>query len=170
MRKKIFLVGLMGSGKSYWKNRLSKKYKIRSYDLDYIIETFEESSIDELFTEIGEAGFREKEAAALRMFRQNNSFILATGGGTPCFHDNMDWMNEQGITIWLDESIDTLADRLQTEKDHRPLIKNLSHEEIKNFIKVQYWERLQFYEKATYRLKSKQINDAEFMKIIEENE
>ncbi|MCA6497827.1 MAG: hypothetical protein IM558_08835 [Chitinophagaceae bacterium] len=102
MRKKIFLVGLMGSGKTYWKNRLSKKYKIRGFDLDNIIETFEEKSITELFDEFTEVGFRKKEAAALRMFQQNSSYILSTGGGTPCFHDNMDWMNQQGITIWLD--------------------------------------------------------------------
>jgi shikimate kinase len=169
MGKKIFLVGLMGSGKSYWKNRLSKKYKIRGFDLDYIIETFEEKSIVELFEEIGEEGFRVKEAAALRMFQQNNSFILSTGGGTPCFHDNMDWMNQQGITIWLDVPTKILTQRLIEEKEHRPLIKKLSEDQIAEFINNQFWQRFKFYEKATHRLTDEQINDAVFKKIFESN-
>lgn len=170
MRKKIFLVGLMGSGKTYWKNRLSKKYKIRGFDLDNIIETFEEKSISELFAEVTEVGFREKEAAALRMFQQNSSYILSTGGGTPCFHDNMDWMNQQGITIWLDVYTHTLAQRLVAEKEHRPLIQNLADDEIGRFIIFQFWERVKYYEKATYRLQDDQITDAAFHKIIVSNE
>jgi shikimate kinase len=170
MHKKIFLIGLMGSGKTYWKNRLSKKYEIRGYDLDYIIETFEEKTIVELFEEFTETGFREIEAAALRMFQQNAAYILSTGGGTPCFHDNMDWMNQQGITIWLDVSNQLLTQRLMAEKEHRPLIKNLSDKEIANFINLQFWERLKYYEKATYRLQDGQINDASFKKIIESHE
>jgi len=170
MKKKIFLVGLMGSGKTYWKNRLSKKYKIRGFDLDYIIETFEEKSIAEIFEEFTEVGFREKEAAALRMFQQNSSYILSTGGGTPCFHDNMNWMNQQGITIWLDVQTYSLTKRLVAEKEHRPLINTLTDEEIGNFIKQQFWDRLKYYEKATYRLTDDQINDAEFDKIFKSNE
>ena len=170
MRMKFFLVGLMGSGKTYWKNRLSKKYKIRGFDLDNIIETFEEKSITELFDEFTEVGFRKKEAAALRMFQQNSSYILSTGGGTPCFHDNMDWMNQQGITIWLDVNTQILTQRLVAEKINRPLINNLSDDEIGSFIIRQFWERLNYYQKATYHLQDDQINDAAFQKIIESNE
>lgn len=167
MNTKIFLIGLMGSGKSYWKNFLSKKYRIRGYDLDFLIESFEEQTIAEIFEEKGETAFREIEAATLRWFGQNNSYILATGGGTPCFHDNIDWMNSQGITIWIDEPIETLTERLKQEKAHRPLISHLSDEAVYNFLNQLRWERISFYEKATYRLEGKQISEAEFKKIID---
>jgi shikimate kinase len=104
------------------------------------------------------------------MFQQNSSYILSTGGGTPCFHDNMDWMNQQGITIWLDVHTQILTQRLVAEKINRPLINNLSDDEIGSFIIRQFWERLKFYQKATYHLQDEQINDAAFQKIIESNE
>lgn len=166
MAKKIFLIGLMGSGKSYWKNFLSERYRVRGYDLDYLIESFEEQTIAEIFEEKGEEFFREKEAAALRWFQQNPSYILATGGGTPCFNDNIDWMNSQGITIWIDESISTLTNRLQSEKEHRPLISQLSDDEIHHFLSEQRWQRLPFYEKAQYKLNRDNISEAGFKKII----
>jgi len=170
MLPKIFLIGYMGSGKSYWKNRLSKKYRIRGYDLDYLIEAFEEQSIAEIFEEKGESVFREKEASALRWFRENKSFILATGGGTPCFHDNMDWMNRNGLTIWLDASPSVLADRLIPEKKHRPIISRLSDNEIFEFISQQIIKRLPFYEQARIHVKEEQIGDEVFQSIFEANE
>ncbi|MFX8731638.1 shikimate kinase, partial [Acinetobacter baumannii] len=80
----------------------------------------------EIFEEKGEAYFREKEALSLRTFEGMHHLILATGGGTPCFHDNIQWMNEHGITIWLNEPTSMLTERLKAEKNHRPLVAALS--------------------------------------------
>ena len=117
---KLFLIGMMGSGKSHWKKKLATKMKVGGYDLDFLVESHEEKTITELFAEDGEDYFRQSEAKVLRWFAEKKAFVLATGGGTPCFHNNMQWMNEQGVTVWIDEPIDVLAARLFPEKDHRP--------------------------------------------------
>src|SRR5471030_3001424 len=119
---KLFLIGMMGTGKSYSSKKLSKKLKTGGYDLDLLIESHEEKTIAEIFAEDGEAYFRRSEAKILRWFGEKKTFVLASGGGTPCENNNMEWMNDHGITIWIDEPITVLAERLQSEKDHRPLI------------------------------------------------
>ena len=166
MMVKIFLIGMMGSGKSYWKQELAKHFKTGGYDLDFIIETNEEKTIAEIFQEDGEAYFRKTEAKLLRWFGEKKSFILATGGGTPCYHENMEWMNQQGITIWMDESVDVLVERLLPEKDHRPLLANLNAEELKTFLINKIAERKPFYSKAAFHLQGKDINLKMLKKII----
>lgn len=166
---KIFLLGMMGTGKSYWSGKLSKKLKTGCFDLDYLIESHEEKSIAEIFTEDGENYFRKSEAKILRWFGEKKTFVLATGGGTPCFHENMDWMNKHGITIWIDEPIDVLVERLIPGKEFRPLIKNLSNEELHAFLSGKLAERSQFYSKATHHLTGNAISDEGFAKIIKQH-
>ena len=166
---KIFLLGMMGTGKSFWTKKLSQKLKTGGYDLDFLIESHEERTIAEIFAEDGEEYFRKTEAKILRWFGEKKIFVLAVGGGTPCFHENMQWMNKQGITIWIDEPIETLVERLKPEKDHRPLIKDLSDEELGSFLTKKLAERTTFYQQAKYHLQSKDISDAGFAKIIKEN-
>ena len=166
---KIFLLGMMGTGKTFWTKKLSKKLKSGSYDLDFLIESHEERTIAEIFAEEGEDYFRKTEAKILRWFGEKKIFVLAVGGGTPCFHENMDWMNKQGITIWIDEPIDTLVERLKPEKDHRPLIKDLSDEQLGIFLTNKLTERAAFYGQAKYHLQGNAISDAGFAKIIKEN-
>ena len=166
---KIFLLGMMGTGKSYWTKKLSKKLKTGGYDLDFLIESHEERTIAEIFAEEGEDYFRKTEAKILRWFGEKKIFVLALGGGTPCFHENMDWMNKHGITIWVDEPIDTLVERLKPEKDHRPLIKDLSDEQLGIFLTNKLTERAAFYGQAKYHLQGNAISDAGFAKIIKEN-
>ena len=160
---------MMGSGKSYWKQHLAKMLKTGGYDLDFIIEAQEEKSINEIFNEDGEDYFRKTEAKLLRWFAEKKVFVLATGGGTPCFHENMEWMNEQGITIWIDEQIEVLAERLFKEKDHRPLISHLDESGIINFLTNKYIERKPYYSKATHHLKGDEINLKNFKKIINQH-
>jgi shikimate kinase len=155
---KIFLIGMMGSGKSFWKQRLSAKLKTGGYDLDGIIESVEEKSIAELFEEEGEISFRKTEAKLLRWFGEKKSFVLATGGGTPCFHQNMEWMNQQGITIWLDEPVEVLVERLLPEMAQRPLLKNLSTQQLQSFIQNKLIERSPFYNQAKKKLSGSEIN------------
>ncbi len=163
---RIFLIGMMGSGKSYWTKKLSKKLKCGGYDLDHLVETFEEKTISEIFTEDGEEYFRKAEAKILRWFGEKKTFVLSTGGGTPCFYDNMAWMNKYGVTVWLDEPINTLAERLKPEKDHRPLIKNLDDDQLLDFLKTKRNERSAFYGQARYHLEGN-ITDNSFAKILQ---
>ncbi len=156
----------MGSGKSHWCKKLAKKLKCGAYDLDFLIETYEDNTISEIFGKFGEAHFRKAEAKILRWFVEKKSYVVATGGGTPCFLDNMQWMNKNGITIWIDESVEVLIERLKPEKDHRPLIKDLTDEELNHFLSAKIKEREPFYSQATYRLQDNKITDKSFDKII----
>lgn len=165
---KIFLIGMMGSGKSYWTKSISKKLKTGGYDLDFLIEAQEEKTIAEIFAEEGEAYFRKTEAKILRWFREKKSFVLATGGGAPCFEGNMEWMNNQGITIWINEPVEVLVERLKPEKAHRPLIEKLSDAELHQYLVDKLVERFPFYVRATHRLQGKEINESGFAKIIKQ--
>lgn len=167
--QKIFLIGMMGSGKTYWAAKLKKKLKIAAYDLDALVEMMKEKTVAELFEEDGEEYFRKAEAKMLRFFAEKKQYILSCGGGTPCYYDNMSWMNKQGITIWLDEPPDVLATRLLKEKDHRPLIKNLDDAALKDFLEKKLQERIAFYSKATYRLSEKNLTETTFIKILEQH-
>ena len=163
---KIFLVGLMGSGKSYWTKQLAKKHKTGGYDLDDLIEIKEEKTIAEIFTEDGEDYFRKAESTVLKWFAEKKTYVLATGGGAPCFFDNMAWMNKQGVTIWLDEPLTVIAARLAPEKTHRPLIANLSNSELVAFLEKQRAERLPFYSAAQIHLQDPSITSDSFKKAL----
>lgn len=155
---KLFLLGLMGSGKTFWKNELAAKLKLTAYDLDQLIVAVEEASIPEIFEREGEIYFRKTEANILKWFGEKKSFVLATGGGTPCFHHNMEWMNQQGITIWLDEPVSVLTERLKNETANRPLLKNLDEEGLQRYLERQLTDRTPFYNLAKIRLSGNQIN------------
>jgi shikimate kinase len=159
---KIFLIGMMGSGKSYWASILAKKFKTTAYDLDHLIEILEEKTVAEIFAEEGEEYFRKMEAKVLRWFGEKKSFVLATGGGAPCFHNNIEWMNKNGTTLWLNEPVETLVKKLQPEKAHRPLIKDLSNDELATFLQKKLEERTPFYSQAKYHLQEKEIKIKDF--------
>lgn len=167
--EKIFLVGMMGSGKSYWTKKMAKWIKSAGYDLDDLIEMNEEKTIAEIFNEDGEDQFRKTEAKILRWFKEKKKYVLATGGGTPCFQDNIEWMKKEGIVIWLDESVEILVKRLSEEKDHRPLIANLNEEALTKFIHDKLVERHAYYSQANYRLSSDQITDTKLKQIIQQH-
>jgi len=143
---------MMGSGKSYWMNYLSKQLGIPGYDLDELISSSLEKSISDIFLEFGESHFRDAETALLNYFSDKDSFVLSTGGGTPCFNNNMQWMNEHGTTVWIDEPVDVLVKRLIPEKYKRPLVKHLSDARLKDFLISKLEERRPFYSQAKLQL------------------
>ena len=157
---------MMGSGKSYWAEKLKKKLKVPAYDLDALVEMMEEKTVAEIFEEDGEEYFRKAEAKMLRLFAEKKHFILSCGGGTACYHDNMKWMNKHGITVWLDEPVETLAERLSKEKSQRPLIKGLNYNALKDFLNKKLEEREEFYKQAAYRLSEKKLNENAFSEIL----
>ena len=156
----IFLIGFMGSGKTYLGKILSSQMDIPLIDLDEWIEKREKRSISKIFEQEGELAFRLMETTALHeldeMSQSGMDLIVSTGGGTPCFHDNMDLMNRIGTTIWLNPPINILLSRLVNEKDHRPLLAGLTNEQMKDFVNQKIQDRIVFYKKAML-----QVNDAE---------
>ena len=156
---KIFLVGFMGSGKSYWGSRWAERYQLSFADLDTLIGERENKTIAEIFGQRGEAYFREAETACLRSFPTDASFIMACGGGAPCFNDNMKWMNERGTTVYLAASPQLIYDRVIGEIDKRPLLKHTDASSLLSFIEQKLKEREPFYKQAKCILPVDALND-----------
>jgi shikimate kinase len=165
---RIYLLGFMGAGKSFWGKQLSQHFQAPFFDLDtYIIEQ-DGRSVNDIFTEEGEAYFRLLEKKALETLTETYpQLIVATGGGTPCFHGNMNYMTANGKTIWLNPPVDVLMQRLEKEKDHRPLLKSLNNDELRKFIEEKLGERIKFYEKSLLQLNNDEDLSVEvFIKMI----
>jgi shikimate kinase len=156
--QKIFLIGFMGCGKSKLGKATATKLEVPFLDLDTLIETINQQSIPQLFENLGEEGFRIKEKEALQQSAMANNVIIATGGGAPCFYDNMEWMNNNGITVFIDTPVIVLADRLINARVERPLVKGKSYEELIDFIQAKLKERRPFYEQAQVVIKEGDLN------------
>lgn len=165
---KIFLTGMMGSGKSYWMHELAEKLEFPPYDLDALIEKTEGKTIKQIFEESGEKHFRKMESVVLRSFADKDEYILATGGGTPCFYNNMEWMNNEGLTIWLDEPVETLLQRLIPEKSQRPLISKLDDKELRSYLEQKREERRTFYKQAKIIL-SDNLHENNLLSLIKQH-
>ena len=153
---KIVLLGYMGSGKSAVGNSLATTLKWPIVDLDTRIEEKAEMSISQIFDRKGEIYFRKLERATLQeVLSQEQSLVLATGGGTPCYGDNLQLLNESEavITVFLKTKIPTLMARLKPEASQRPLIAHLdSDEALVEFIGKHLFERNKFYQQADYTI------------------
>lgn len=146
---KIFLIGFMGCGKTHWGRLLSQKLGIPFFDLDEQVTEHAGKTIPELFAEEGEEQFRLMEKDVLHIITESHdSFVMACGGGSPCFFNNIEYMNQAGTTVWINTPLDTLFERLTKEKDKRPLIKDLSGEQLRNFIGKKFADRKIYYEQA----------------------
>ena len=145
---RIFLIGYMGSGKSSFGKKLAKKLNLRFFDLDKRIEEKAGKRIPDIFAEYGETHFRELEKDELEAVVTQNGFVLATGGGTPCFYDNLELMNHHGLTIYLRMDASMLAQRLFHSKTKRPLVAGMNKQELNGFVKWQLFERELYYLEA----------------------
>lgn len=145
---KIFLIGFMGSGKTTLGRKLAQKLGYSFADLDERMCAYTGKTIPELFSSLGETGFRKLEQETLHKTQKEENLVVSTGGGTPCFFDNMDWMNREGKTVYLHVSAKALASRLEQSKAERPLIGNRKGEELLAFIEEKLVEREVFYQKA----------------------
>jgi shikimate kinase len=155
---KIFLIGFMGCGKSYWGKELSQKLQVPFFDLDEKITEKEEKSITEIFADEGEEYFRMLEKDVLHLMSESHdSFIMACGGGTPCYYNNIDYMKKQGVTIWINCSPDCLHGRLLKEKDHRPLIREMSDDQLLSYIIKKTSDRNIFYQQADVILTENEV-------------
>ncbi|MFN7119620.1 MAG: shikimate kinase [Saprospiraceae bacterium] len=160
---RLFLIGFMGSGKSHVGQQLAKRLTLPFIDLDEWIEQQQQRPIREIFAEHGEAAFRQLEQQALHETVHLENAIISTGGGTPCFFDNMSWMNQHGVTIYLEVPVPILVQRLLPQRAKRPLIKDLEASELADFIHQKLAERVPFYEQAQviYHVSSARENVAD---------
>lgn len=139
----------MGSGKTHWGRQLSKKLGIPFFDLDEQIVSHEGKPIPEIFAAEGEEYFRLLEKDVLYIITESHdSFVMACGGGTPCYYNNIEYMSKSGTSVWINTPVQTLYERLINEKESRPLIKNLSDEQLKGYIIKKYADRKIYYEQA----------------------
>jgi shikimate kinase len=164
--RKIFLLGFMGSGKSYWGRIWAQHAGLQFADLDALIEKEEGMSVAGLFEQKGEAYFRERERALLHAYAGKENFILSCGGGTPCFNNNIHWMNEHGHTVYLQATPEYIYEKIAGEKDKRPLLKNVPEAELLSFIGQKLQERSPFYEKATLKLPAATLGTASIHTIL----
>ena len=160
---------MMGAGKSYWAQKIAGTHQLDWTDLDAQIEKDALMTIKEIFETQGETYFRDKEKEVLHNLSSFGNIVIATGGGTPCFHDNMQWMNEHGITIWIDEPVETLAERLKKEKAHRPLIKDLNDDKLIHFLSIKLSERSKFYSQCQHHLQGPNISERSFDEILQQH-
>jgi shikimate kinase len=166
----FFLVGLMGCGKTHWGQALATNNHFNFIDLDTKIEEKLISSIAQIFTTKGEAFFRGKETELLKLIQQeygnNKHTIVATGGGTACFHNNINWMNDNGISIWLNDSVENIVERIIPTKHLRPLLNNISNQDLHSYFATQLQERKLFYNQSKYCLNVGEITTTNLQKIM----
>ena len=149
---RIILVGYMGSGKTTVGRALARDLGVPFYDLDWYIESRMRKTVSEIFAEMGEEGFRKIEHNMLHEVAEFENVVMSCGGGTPCFFDNMDYMNQQAMTVYLKADVDVLYDHLRMGRTERPLIKGKEADELRAFIAEQVAKREEFYTKAKYTL------------------
>ena len=148
---KIILLGYMGSGKSTVSKITANKLNLEALDLDDYISEKENNSISDIFKNKGEIYFRLKENEYLsELLNSEKSFVLALGGGTPCYANNMDLIKQKSVSIYLKANINTLFNRLEKETASRPIISGMNDAKLKEFIAKHLFERAPFYEQADH--------------------
>jgi len=160
---RIYLVGYMGCGKSTIGRKVADIMSFSFIDLDKFIEERNFKSVPAIFAEEGEAAFREKEKSALLEVSQFEDVVIGTGGGAPCFFENMNFMNANGVTIYIAPETEVLATRLLNSKTDRPLIAGKKRAELIDFINQTLIVRAPFYEKATIIIRDQQDLDPQFV-------
>jgi len=163
--RRIILIGYMGSGKTTIGKALSKETGMMFYDMDWYIENRMRKSVSQIFAEKGEEGFRKIEYNMLHEVAEFEDVIISCGGGTPCFFDNIDYLNQQGDVCYLKATPEVLYKHLLMAKVERPLLKNKTPEELVAYITEHLKEREPFYSKARYSVDVSLMDDYDKIKI-----
>ena len=156
---RIFLIGYMGAGKTTLGKAFARAMGLTFIDLDWYIEERFHKTIRELFTERGEDAFRDLERRMLHEAGEFEDVVISVGGGTPCFFDNVDFMNSVGEAVFLDVDIRVLFRRLKIAKQQRPLLDGKSDEELMLFIQEALQKRLPFYTRAKHTFNGEKLED-----------
>lgn len=167
MERKIFLTGFMGSGKTFWGKKMGFKLSMPFYDLDEEIVKSEGMAIVDIFSDKGEDYFRKAEQNMLHTLTGTRGpSIISCGGGTPCYEDNMDFMNKHGVTVWFNVSFDKIISRLLLGRDKRPLIKNMQADELRNYISTTLYKRVPYYSQAQVHIQDDELELNAILKKI----
>jgi shikimate kinase len=161
-----FLIGFMGSGKTHWGKLWASKANYNFIDLDEQIESIVGKTVAQIFEDDGEDFFRQKETEVLQSLNLAENTIVSTGGGTVCFNNNITWMNEKGVTIYLKTAVPQILERVLHEQEKRPLLKNLNTAELQFFIEKKLKEREPFYNQASIVLYTNTITENTILEII----
>lgn len=156
---RILLVGFMAAGKTTLGKALAKNLGLQFVDLDLYIESRYHATVSQLFAKQGEEGFRQIERNMLHEVAEFEDVVIATGGGTPCFFDNMEYMNAQGTTVFLDASVDVIFTRLTIARTQRPLVAGKTEKELRNYITETLNRRLPYYSRATHSFCANQLEN-----------
>jgi shikimate kinase len=162
----IFLIGFMGSGKSTLGKRLARKIDYRFEDMDQVIEEQENMPVSDIFRQKGEAYFRELETKYLDSVDETSDLVIATGGGAPCFGNNMEMMNSKGVTVYLRLNAQGLVSRLVKARNIRPLIASMSPEKLFEFISETLPGREKFYNRAKCILKGESAKPSHVIALL----
>ncbi len=155
---RIYLVGFMGCGKSFSGRNLSRRLGFEFIDLDVLFENKYRINIQEFFRKYGESAFRVVEQQMLYETEYLHRVVISTGGGTPCYGDNMDWINQHGISVYLKMSPSSLYHRLSHSRKPRPLIKDYEPEALRQFIRERLALREVYYNKASVIISGENLN------------
>ncbi|MFD2513097.1 shikimate kinase [Pontibacter locisalis] len=168
---RVFLTGMMGSGKTTLGGQLAKLLNYPFIDLDEYIEQRAQKTIPQIFADEGQDKFRLLERQALEeLVQQHNKAVIATGGGAPCFFDNIDFLNSHGENIFLDVPVEEIFNRLlASDLALRPLLSGKSEEEVKSFLTKTLEGRIRFYERARYRVSGSNITAIHLQKLLNHN-
>ncbi len=149
---RIILIGYMGAGKTTVGKALAAELGVTFYDLDWYITMRYRKSVSEIFAERGEEGFRDLEQRMLHEVAEFENVVVSCGGGTPCFFDNMDYMNSLADTVYLKAKPEVLAQHLRMGKGKRPLLEGKSPEELEDYIREMLVSREPFYNQAKHTI------------------
>ena len=149
MKKRIYLIGYMGTGKSHLGKLLSDELKLSFFDTDSLIESQVGMTISKYFSEFGESEFRMREKEILRSLPEQKG-VYSCGGGMPCFHNNMDHMLKTGYVIWIKSSIDDIISRISKD-DSRPLIRN-KESKLRNYVAAHLAQRKIYYKQSQIKV------------------
>ncbi|MBR6129588.1 MAG: shikimate kinase [Bacteroidaceae bacterium] len=163
--KRIVLIGYMGSGKTTVGRALAKEIGMPFYDLDWYIESRMRKKISQIFAKRGEEGFRKIECHMLHEVAEFEDVVISCGGGTPCFFDNIDYLNQQAQVVYLRCEPEVLHKHLLMGKGDRPLLKGKTPDELITFIRQQLESREPYYNKARYTLDVSLMDNTEKIKI-----
>ena len=165
---RIYLVGYMGAGKTTTARRLANQLGWQVVDTDALFEEKYKISVNDFFNKYDEPLYRKLESDVLKGTENLENVVVSTGGGTACYFDNMDWMNNHGITIFLCISPQAAVDRVIHSRHKRPLVEGKSEEELTEFVNQHYASRKPFYEDAQIIVKSENLDLDDLMKVIKE--
>lgn len=165
---RYFLIGFMGSGKSHWGIRLAERLGLPFFDSDLEIEQREQKTTPEIFAGEGEEYFRLAEKEVMEeLIVSHPACVIATGGGTPCFYNNIELMKREGLVIWLNCPVDLLVSRLLDGKSGRPLLRDLDDEHLRQYIVKKLSDRSLYYRQAQLWVEEENLSIEKLLEQIE---